>query len=230
MLRWYPLFYIICICALSFLSILACYPKKASNADAKSNSIEKLVEEKTSDRRATLQLAEKGEQTDSAKQAEERESKVFFSQSFVERSAPDDFKIGPLEDYFSKNAETRKILSRVDLFCLALTMNELKEDLLVEQNRSLLVESLQYYLRREIVPGDYRIGLVHINEDGSSHVPVRFLSNRGVSEGDIYLIKRENTWLIADIQVDLQRLEQEYVRSKEEFVPASYDLLFNSTF
>ncbi len=98
------------------------------------------------------------------------------------------------------------------------------------QNRTLLVESLRYYLKKEILPVEYRLGLVQINEDGSSHVPVRLLSNRGVSEGDIYLEKREKTWLITDIQVDLQRLGQEYVRGNEDFVPASYDLLFNSTF
>lgn len=210
--------------------MLACYPKKTSSSDDKSNSDENSVGENTGDSRTTLQLAEKGEQSDSAIQASERESKAFFSQSFVKRSVPDDFKIGPLEDYYSKNAERRAILSRVDLFCLALTKNELKDDLLDGQNRSLLVESLKYYLKKEIIPGEYRIGLVHINEDGSSHVPVRLLSNRGVSEGDIYLVKRENVWLITDIQVDLQRLEQEYVRGNEEFVPASYDLLFNSTF
>lgn len=210
--------------------MLACYPKKTSSSADKSNSDENSVGENAGDSRTTLQLAEKGEQSDSAIQASERESNAFFSQSFVKRSVPDDFKIGPLEDYYSKNAERRAILSRVDLFCLALTKNELKDDLLDGQNRSLLVESLKYYLKKEIIPGEYRIGLVHINEDGSSHVPVRLLSNRGVSEGDIYLVKRENVWLITDIQVDLQRLEQEYVRGNEEFVPASYDLLFNSTF
>lgn len=210
--------------------MLACYPKKTSSSDDKPNSDENSVGENAGDSRTTLQLAEKGEQSDSAIQASERESKAFFSQSFVKRRVPDDFKIGPLEDYYSKNAERRAILSRVDLFCLALTKNELKDDLLDGQNRSLLVESLKYYLKKEIIPGEYRIGLVHINEDGSSHVPVRLLSNRGVSEGDIYLVKRENVWLITDIQVDLQRLEQEYVRGNEEFVPASYDLLFNSTF
>jgi len=210
--------------------MLACYPKKTSSSDDKSNSNESSVGEKAGNSRATLQLAEKGEQKNSAIQVSERESKVFFSQSFVKRSVPDDFKIGPLEDYYSKNAERRAILSQVDLFCLALTKNELKDNLLDAQNRSLLVESLRHYLKREIVPGDYRIGLIQINEDGSSHVPVRLFSNRGVSEGDIYLEKREKTWLITDIQVDLQRLEQEYVRGKEEFVPASYDLLFNSTF
>jgi hypothetical protein len=210
--------------------VFSCSPKKTNKSDAKSNSNEISAGENTGNRRSTLQLAEKGEQKDSAIQTAERDSKVFFSQGFVKRRVPDDFKIGPMEDYYGKNAERRTILSQVDLFCLGLTNNELIDSLLDAQNRSLLVESLQYYLNKEIMPGRYRIGLVQINEDGSSHVPVRLLSNRGGSEGDIYLVKREDTWLITDIQVDLQRLEQQYVPRKEEFVPASYDLLFNNTF
>jgi hypothetical protein len=206
--------------------MMACYAKRASGSAEAANAKEKQTNEasRSTSPRSNAMGAEK------AAQGGERELKVFFSQSFARRNVPNDFKIGPLADYYINTGEHSSILARVDFFCLSLVENELKDELLDDQNRSLLKESLQYYLSRDVRPTEYRIGLVQINDDDSSHVPVRFLSKRGISEGDIYLTKHDGQWLITDIQVDLQRLEQSYVRSDEEFVPTSYDLLFNNTF
>ena len=212
---------------LSFLLITACSDKKPGRSATSSEAVEKAADKNPENPRPGIRLEEKGDQQITQG---ERQLKVFYSQSFAKRNVPDDFKIGPLADYHKYAGERSTVLSQVDQFCLSLTNNELKDELLDEQNRALLTESLQYYLKRDIKPTEYRIGLVELSGDGSSHVPVRFLSGRGISEGDIYLVRRAEAWLITDVQVDLQRLEQDYVRSDEEFVPASYDLLFNNTF
>ncbi len=208
--------------------MMSCYAKKPGGSAATANSTEKQTSESSQNRSTSPRLEAQGEQK--GVQAGESELKVFFSQSFVRRDVPDDFKIGPLADYYKNKGEESLILARVNHFCLSLVENELKDELFDDQNRSLLKDSLQYYLKRNIRPTEYRIGLIQIDDDDSSHVPVRLLSRRGISEGDIYLAKRGGQWLITDVQVDLQRLEESYVRSDEEFVPTSYNLLFNNTF
>jgi hypothetical protein len=227
--------YIICI--LIFLLVLGCNQKRTgkTNPQALSNETIQELENKpnegsTAEGSTEVKLERKGEQSGTAAPYAKKEPQMFLSHNFVDRKAPEDFSIGPLEDYYTVNAEIRGILSVVDRFCGALTERELKAELIDEQNRLLLEESLGYFLKNGIVPQYHRIGLIHINDDGSSHVPVRFFSKKGISEGDIYLVKRETNWFISDVQVDFQRLNQEYVRSDEEFVPRSYNLLFSNTF
>ena len=121
---------------------MACYAKKAGGSAATTNAKENRASESSENRSISPRPEAKREQN--VVQSGERELKVFFSQIFARRNVPDDFKIGPLADYYKNTGEDSSILARVNVFCLSLVENELKDELFDDQNRYLLKQSLQY--------------------------------------------------------------------------------------
>ena len=53
-----------------------------------------------------------------------------------------------------------------------------------------------------------------------SSVSVRVFSKVGSASGSVYLVKSENTWRIADIQIDLSDYKTE--NRSERFMPTTY--------
>jgi hypothetical protein len=51
---------------------------------------------------------------------------------------------------------------------------------------------------------------------------LRLFGSPGVSAGELYLERSGGRWYISDLQVDFQRMAQEYVREEEEYYPSTY--------
>ena len=138
---------------------------------------------------------------------------------------PRDFVIGVLQVQRTEDEDTASLLALTREFFGHLSKGIIKEDLVAEEWRSGLRESLDFYLREDLVPDRVRIGDIVEGGGGSARCNVRLYRGDGVSSGEIYFVKQVDTWYISDIQVDFSLLSEPYVPDPEPFEPGIYAYL-----
>lgn len=153
-----------------------------------------------------------------------------------ERSLPEDFKIGRLQDQLAGYGDQAQLLATVRLFLSGLTAASVTAESLLPEAAPALDRYLKFYLERDIVPTDYRLGSLSYLPESSgeggtpqqARLGIRLFnqdpaaSTLAASEGALYLERRAEQWLIADLQIDFQTLADPYVRGKQKFIPSSY--------
>ena len=147
---------------------------------------------------------------------------------------PEDFEIGALADLVGVDRSTQEVISVSKRFLDALQEGTVAEETLLAGVREELATSLRYYLDQELIPATYRIGAITAEsdaggEDGTSlfeqrtaWMNLRLFGSPGVSAGELYLERSAGRWYIADLQVDFQRMAQQYVREEEVYYPSTY--------
>lgn len=153
-----------------------------------------------------------------------------------ERALPEDFKIGLLQDQLAGYGDQAELLATVRLFMSALTGARVSRESLLPETAAAVNRYLSYYFERDIVPTDFRLGSVSYlpESSGKDETPqqarlgIRLFnldpaaSTLAASEGALYLERRSDQWLIADLQIDFQALADPYARGKQKFIPSSY--------
>jgi hypothetical protein len=147
---------------------------------------------------------------------------------------PEDFRIGPLADLVGIDRSTMEMVTVATRFLNALQTGTVDGESLHSEVREELTTSIRYYLDRELVPVNYRIGAITTESyaEGEQYSPalqhrtawmnLRLFGVPGVTEGELYLERSAGRWYISDLQIDFEQMRQNYVREQEEFYPTTY--------
>ncbi len=148
-----------------------------------------------------------------------------YTQNPQQRLVAQDFKIGPLQDMLADQYDKISAVSTVREFLNALSKKTVKQELIQENMRTEIMRSLQYPLKQGLVPETYRIGKAIPESNQELSVNVRLYKGQNSTEGEIYLAKNQDTWIITDFQVGLTLLAEKQTKETEPFSPSSYKWL-----
>ena len=146
---------------------------------------------------------------------------------------PEDFRIGPLADLVGVDRNTLEMISVTTSFLNALQDGKVSAESLEKNMREELTQSIGYYLQRGLIPATYRIGAIatESREDDQNASPkldhtawmnIRLFGSPGVCEGELYLERSGGRWYVADLQINFEMMNQDYVREQEKYYPSSY--------
>lgn len=147
---------------------------------------------------------------------------------------PEDFKIGPLADLAGNDRSTLEMITVSTRFLEALQNGVVDGESLLSEVRQELTTSIRYYLEQDLIPVNYRIGAIttesyaegdqtqSLLEPRRAWMNLRLFGTPGVSEGELYLERSGGRWYVSDLQIDFERMRQEYVREQEVYYPSTY--------
>lgn len=147
---------------------------------------------------------------------------------------PEDFKIGPLADLVGIDRSTLEMVSVSTRFLDGLEEGRVERESVHAEVREELTTSIRYYLQRDLVPVNYRIGAITTEsygegEQGSSLLEkrtawmnLRLFGSPGVTEGELYLERSAGRWFVSDLQIDFEGMGREYLREEEQYYPSTY--------
>ena len=140
---------------------------------------------------------------------------------------PIDYKIGPLQELIGNDKEQQSIVTVLNSFFTGIIKGKIEKALLLQENSFSLQGYLDYNLKKKSnIPVKFRLGKIAIKKD-SAQVNIRLFSAKGVTEGEVFVQKKENSWYISDLQVNLDLLSTDYGGLQEKFMPAGYYWMLN---
>jgi hypothetical protein len=138
------------------------------------------------------------------------------------RLLPEDFKIGPLDDGRDGSADEKTAVLAAASFLSRLAKGGVEKSLIAPDSQATLSDSLAYGLQRGPAPSSWRIGTAKTHDDGEITAPVRLFGPEGTAEGEIYLVKSSQKWLVSDLQISLAQMAEKREKPKEKFFPSAY--------
>jgi len=135
-----------------------------------------------------------------------RETEYLMESGLAGRIIPSDDRIGPLQDRFAQDAETRRMYGLVDRFLTALSDRKVVQDSILPDTAPFLVRRLQGDLAAGYLPESWRIGRIERPDTVSAHMRVILIGSPGSAAGDIFLEKSSDRWYISGIQVEFAQL------------------------
>jgi hypothetical protein len=150
---------------------------------------------------------------------------ALFALNPQERLVAQDFKIGSLQDMLAGRYENINAVSIIREFLNSLEKKKVKQELIKEDMRTEITRSLQYPINQGLVPETYRIGKAVMDNNQELSVNVRLFKGQSSTEGEIYMAKIKDAWVITDFQVGLTLLAEKQPKDTEPFSPSSYKWL-----
>ena len=135
---------------------------------------------------------------------------------------PEDFQIGPLQQKYPIDENERNILSIINSFFLSLSKKIIEEKYIHPDWRSVIVHSLQYHIDKGNLPVSIRTGKIYLSGNTGARANIRLYGNPGISEGEVYLERKDGKWYISDIQIDFTILSLIYNKDYDVFEPAVF--------
>jgi hypothetical protein len=138
------------------------------------------------------------------------------------RILPEDFKIGVLGDPAGSRKDQQGAMTAAAAFLDALTAGKVDAGLLTADARATVADSLSYGLDHGEKPTSFRISAPRTRDDGGITAAVRLFAAGGSTEGEIYMERAGDQWLVADVQVSLAGLLVKREPPREKFFPSAY--------
>ncbi len=135
---------------------------------------------------------------------------------------PEDFRIGPLGNGQSGSSDRDAAWQAASRFLARLVAGTVDRASIAPDSRDSLSDTLTYGLQQGYAPTSFRLGAPKEESDGEIAANVRLFGATGTSEGEIYLARSANTWLVADVQVNLADLAVPPAAPKGPFLPSPY--------
>jgi hypothetical protein len=143
------------------------------------------------------------------------------------RLMPEDFQIGPLQDGITSSRDFLLGLSRARKFLEGITKKKVDDALILPSVLAEVKAVVSYPLAQGYVPQKYRIGKMVFENDNELRANIRLYKDDAVTEGEIYLTKADDAWLISDLQAGFTLLGRPYRKPSEPFVPGGYEFLLD---
>ncbi len=135
---------------------------------------------------------------------------------------PEDFKIGPLGNGATENAESDAAFAAASGFLAGFVSGTVERQWIAPDAQDTLSDTLAYALEKGYTPSSFRLGVPKDVAGGQIAANVRFFGGEGTSEGEIYMARAGTQWLVADVQVNLADLAVARAAVKEKFFPSEY--------
>lgn len=143
-----------------------------------------------------------------------RETEYLMQSGLSSRVIPSDDRIGPLQDRYAQDAETRRMYRLVDEFLRSLSNKTVVEESILPDSAPFLARRLRNDLDAGYLPESWRIGRIEIPDPAAAHMRVLISGSPGSAAGDIFLVKSSDRWYISGIQVDFAQLATPPAESK----------------
>ncbi|HEY9593383.1 MAG TPA: hypothetical protein VHE79_02840 [Spirochaetia bacterium] len=173
-------------------------------------------------RPGTITLAPQTAAQPTATQLSNAPAATLMANPTAGRILPDDFKIGTLGDANGARKDQRGAMTAAGSFLGALIAGEVDGKLLTPDARGTVGDSLSWGLSHGEKPTSFRLGEPRTRDDGEITAPVRLFGSQGTTEGEIYMTRSGDQWLVSDVQVSLAGLLVKRQPPKEKFFPSSY--------
>jgi hypothetical protein len=185
-----------------------------------------------SKREITLTKAAPGQQPQPATAQQSEEQRLLLLESV--QILPEDFKIGPLADLVGIDRSSHEMISVATRFLNALQEGTVDGQSLHAEVREELTTSIRYYLERDLIPVNYRIGAIttessaetdqqqSLPQSHTAWMNLRLFGSPGVSEGELYLERSGGRWYVSDLQLDFEAMGEQYEREQEQYYPSTY--------
>lgn len=133
---------------------------------------------------------------------------------------PQDFKIGKLEPEIGIPRTDKNIVLTIKTFLNSLQRGKVDRVTIDPEDFDSIKKISTYYFNKANRFNSFRIG--SINSTGMDTVTVncRLFGSPGTAEGQIYLKRKANKWLITNVQINIKQITKP--RKKELFIPNSY--------
>ncbi len=138
------------------------------------------------------------------------------------RILPEDFRIGPLGDPEHATADDKAALEAAGALLASLVAGNLETRLFTADSEEALRDMLVFGFEGARAPTSFRLGKPVARPEGETTVNARLFRGAGAAEGEIYLLKENREWLIADIQISAAELAAARERPKTKFFPSPY--------
>ncbi|HET6451829.1 MAG TPA: hypothetical protein VFI08_10985 [Spirochaetia bacterium] len=135
---------------------------------------------------------------------------------------PEDFKIGPLGDVRGGAPDQGKAVETVDKFLGGLVAGTVDKSLLAEETRATVADAVRFGLDKGDTPTSFRVGRPRTRDDGEVTAAVRLFGHDSSAEGEIYVAKSGEQWLVSDLQINMAQLSVKTDKPKEKFFPLDY--------
>jgi hypothetical protein len=135
---------------------------------------------------------------------------------------PEDFKIGPLAGGRSGSADKDAAYTAASSFLSRLVAGTVDRQAIAPESQESLADTLAYGLQQGYAPSSFRIGEPKEETNGELAANVRLFDSDSSSEGEIYLSRAADHWLVADLQINLAGLGTPSTSPKEKFFPSPY--------
>jgi hypothetical protein len=137
------------------------------------------------------------------------------------RLSPLDFTIGEMLDYDSLGKNERSILTTLTDFMDSVKKGEINKETIEESEYIKIFRLVSPSIAEGAVPVDYRIGKIKFAGEDDASAPLRVYGAKGSVFGSIYLLKKDTTWRISDVQIDFSAYAQP--DQGEKFMPSAYN-------
>jgi hypothetical protein len=135
---------------------------------------------------------------------------------------PEDFKIGPLGDAGTAKKDQQSAMLAAGSFLSDLIAGKVDSKLLTPEAQSRVPDTLAFGLKQGYTPTAYRLGAPRTREDGEITATLRLFGVEGTSEGEIYMARAGDQWLVSDVQISLAGLSVKRPPAKEKYFPSAY--------
>ena len=142
-----------------------------------------------------------------------------------QRLVAEDFRLGPLEDCIKTTLDFAKAYQTISLFFKSLLARNPDYSLCEEKSQKQLRALLNYPLSQGLLPDRFRLGKFSYEGQNILRANIRLYKGKAITEGEIYLTKAEDVWLLSDLQVGFVLLNQEYQPSGQPFRPGGFEFL-----
>ncbi len=125
---------------------------------------------------------------------------------------PHDARIGQLQSPVPRDRIEDETYRLTDEFVQAIINNEIDRDKINPSSLFLIERRLLIAMdsENEQPISGYRIGAINAITREAAHASLRFISDVGRSEGEIYLIRIDDNWYVDDIQINILDLSIPY--------------------
>ena len=141
---------------------------------------------------------------------------------------PEDFKIGPLAGGRAGSPDKTGAYTAASGFLSRLVAGTVDRQAIAPESQENLTDTLAYGLQQGYAASSFRIGEPKEEANGELAANVRLFDSDSSSEGEIYLARAADHWLVADMQIDLADLAAPSPAPKEKFFPSPYRWLLEN--
>ena len=135
---------------------------------------------------------------------------------------PEDFKIGPLAGGRSGSQDKDAAYAAASGFLSKLVAGTVDRQAMTPESQETLTDTLTYGLQQGYAPSSFRVGEPKEETNGELAANVRLFDSDSTIEGEIYLSRAADHWLVADVQINLADLATPSTQPKEKFFPSPY--------
>ncbi len=152
------------------------------------------------------------------------EGSEFLQTDIMPPLYPRDFEIGLLQSTVALTVSAKQAYATVSALLWDLSRGSVRGESLAPEVREDLSGTLAYHLQQGNTFATYRIGAAQPVGSDELRLNVRLFAALGATEGEVYVARSQDTWLVTDVQIGFPELRRASEPRVEPFMPSAYEI------